>query len=139
MGAGADRLVAVDAAGADDADGRPLFLHRAGLNAAGMGPQQPVGVLMDIEGILHIAGRMVFRKVERGKIMPVVFDLGAFCNRKAQPAEDMDDLVTYERNRMMRAQGNGIAGQTEVDGSRFFGELRPGCFSSPRISLRPAV
>jgi hypothetical protein len=36
---GADGLVAVHAAGADDPDGRPLFLHRAGLYAAGVRTQ----------------------------------------------------------------------------------------------------
>ena len=70
---------------------------------------------MDIKGILHVSGRVVFGKVQGSKIVPVVFDLGAFRNGKAQPAEDMDDLVADQRNRMMRSEGDEISREAEVD------------------------
>src|SRR5258708_5574135 len=89
----ADRLVAVYPAGADDPDGGLLTLHCPGLYIAGMGTQQPVGVLIDIEGILHIPGRVVLGHVEGGEVMPVVFDLRTFCNGEAQSPEYIDDLV----------------------------------------------
>ena len=53
--------------------------------------------------------------------MPVVFDLGAFGNGKAQPAEDVNDLVPNEGDRMMGAQGDGVARQAKIDGNGLFG------------------
>jgi len=101
----ADGLIAVYATGTDDPDRRLLPLHRPCLYIAGMCTQQPIGLLVDIESVLHIPGRMVLRHVEGGKIMPVVFDLGAFRHGKTQSSENMDDLVAYHRDRMVGAQG----------------------------------
>jgi len=56
MGAGADGLIPVYAAGADDADGRFLPFHHPGLYATGMRAQQPVGLLVNIKGVLHVPG-----------------------------------------------------------------------------------
>src|ERR1700722_16948477 len=117
---GADGLVAVYAAGANDTDRGFLCFHRPGLNAAGMGAQQPIGMPMDIEGVLHVACGMVLGKIECGKIMPVIFDLGAFRDGKAQAAKYMEDLIAHEGDRMMGAERNGVPGQTEVDGDCFF-------------------
>ena len=83
MSAGTDGLVAVDPSRTDDPDRRLLPFHRPGLNAAGMGTQQPVGLLMDIKSILHVPGRMVLRKIERCEVVPVVFDLRPFLHREA--------------------------------------------------------
>ena len=49
-----------------------------------MGAQQDVGSSVDEEGVLHIAGGVVFGEVERGEYMPVVFDFGAFGNVKSE-------------------------------------------------------
>ena len=119
---GADGFIPVDATGADDADGRTLLFHRAGLDAAGVGTQQPIGMLMDIKGILHVPGGVIFREIQRGEIVPVVFDLGTFGHGKTQSAEDMHDLVADEGDRMMGTEGNGIAGETEVGGIAFFSD-----------------
>ena len=69
VGTGGDCLVAVNAAGADDADGRLVALHRAYLNRAGVAAQHDIAghilvVLLNEEGVLHIAGRMVGSKVQ---------------------------------------------------------------------------
>ena len=73
-----------------------LLFHHPGLHAAGMGSQQPVGVLMDIKSILHVPGRVILRQIQRGEIMPVVFDLRTFGNGKTQAAENMNDLVAHQ-------------------------------------------
>ena len=113
--AGADGLVPVNAAGTNDPDGRFLCFHHPRLHAARMRTQQPVGIAVNIEGILHVPRRMVLGQVEGGKIMPVVFDLGSLRYRKAQPSEDVDDLVANQRDGMMGAQRQHISGQTDID------------------------
>src|ERR1700737_2656418 len=104
-----DGLVPVYSSGTNDTDRGFLLFHHPRLYAAGVGTQEPVGFLMNIKSVLHIPRRMVFRKIEGGKIMPVVFDLRALCHGKAQPSENMNDPVTHQGDRVVGAQGKRIA------------------------------
>ena len=105
--AGGDGLVAEHAARADDADGRLLLLHRAHLQGGGMRAQRDVGLLVDEEGVLHVAGGMLLREVERREDVPVVLDVGTGDGGEADPLEDLTHLVHHD--------GDGVAG-TELDG-----------------------
>ena len=55
--------------------------------------------------------------------MPVVFDFGAFGNRKSQTAEDVAYLVAYQGNGVACAQCDGVGRAGEVDGVVGFGLL----------------
>ena len=72
-----------------------------------MRTKQPVGVLADIKGILHVARRMILRKVQRGKIMPVIFDLRSFRKRQTRSLEEDYDVVTDKADRMTASNGKG--------------------------------
>src|SRR5688572_16781987 len=56
-------VVAIDRAGHDDLQRRPAALHGADLHRRGVRSQQPA--VRYKEGILHVARRMVFGKIER--------------------------------------------------------------------------
>src|SRR5450756_837507 len=105
MGSCTDRLVAVYPPRAENTERRLLTFHYPGMDTAGMRPQKPVRLLINIKSVLHIPGRMIFRKIQRGKIMPVIFNFRTFRHRETQSPENMNDLVTYQGNRMMGAQG----------------------------------
>ena len=120
VGAGCDRLVAIHAAGADDADGRLLAFHRAHLDRTGVAPEHDVAghiliILLDEEGVLHVAGRMVGSKVQRAEHVPVVLDLGTIGDGEAQAGEDVDDLLAYNRDGVTCAQLCGESGTGDVD------------------------
>src|SRR5258705_11153352 len=95
MRAGADGFVSVHAARTNNPDGRFLFFHYPRLNAAGMRAQEPVRIFMNIKCVLHVPCRMIFRQVECCEIMPVVLNLGTFCNGKTEPSEDLYNAVSY--------------------------------------------
>src|SRR5665213_2965849 len=109
-----DGFVAVNPTRADDADRWFLFFHYPGLHAAGMRAQEPVRILMNIKSVLHITRRMIRRKVQCGKIVPVVFYLRTFCNGKTKPPEDLHNAVPDQADGMARAQGYGISGEGPV-------------------------
>lgn len=46
---------------------------------------------------------MLRRKIQRREHVPVVFDFGPFGDRIAEPCEDVDDFVPYQRDRMPAA------------------------------------
>ena len=89
MCAGSDCLVAVNATRADDADRRLVAFHRANLYRAGVAAQHDIAgdvllVLLDEEGVLHVAGRVVGSEVQRTEYVPVVLNLGTIGDGKAQ-------------------------------------------------------
>jgi hypothetical protein len=57
----------------------------------------------DKEGILHIARRVFLREVQGREVMPVVFNLRPFGHHKTKAFKNIDDLVTYQRKRVARA------------------------------------
>ena len=114
MRTGTDGFVSVHAARTNNPDGRFLFFHYPRLNAAGMGAQEPVRVFVNIKCILHIPRRMIFRQVERCEIMPVVFNLGTFRNRKSKSSEYLYNAVSHNADRMSCSDADRIAGQAPV-------------------------
>src|SRR5688572_28812494 len=100
MRPGADGFITVNTSGTYYPDRKFTFFHFADLHIAGMCAQQPIRVLMNIKCILHITGRMMFRKIERCKIVPVIFNLRAFCNNKSQSFKHLDDPVFHQADGM---------------------------------------
>ena len=89
VGAGRDSLVAVNASRADDADGRLVAFHRSHLYRTGVAAQHDVAghvllILLNEEGVLHVAGRMVGGKVQCAEHVPVIFHFRTVGNREAQ-------------------------------------------------------
>ena len=114
VGAGADGLVAVHAAGAYHADGWLRRFHHAALHRAGVRAQHDVGVLLDEEGVLHVAGRMVGCEVHRAEHVPVVLNLRTVGQREAQAGEDVDDFLLDDGQRVARAQADGVGRTRQV-------------------------
>src|SRR5579862_1640281 len=100
----ADGFVSINTPRANYSYWRLLFFHHTRLNAAGMSTQKPIRILMNIKSILHVAGWMIFRKIKRGKIMPVIFNFRTFCDSKSKSSENVNNLISYHTYRMPRTQ-----------------------------------
>ena len=96
MGPGADRLIAEDAARHDHPEWRLAALHFPHLDGTGMGAQQEVGIPLDEEGVLHVPGRVLFREIESGEDMPIVFDFRTIGHGETHPIEDGQDLPAHD-------------------------------------------
>ncbi len=68
--------------------------------------------------IVHQAGGVVFRKVQRGEIMLVVFDFGAFLNGEAEIREDGGDFFGY------LGDGMDFAALLRAEGKRYIDAFR---------------
>ena len=68
-----------------------------------------------VEGILHRAGRMVGRDVQRLEVVPVVLDLRAFGDTEPEAREDLDGLALDDRERVEAAQPRRAPGQAHVE------------------------
>ena len=110
-----DCLIAVHAARANHADRRLRVLHHAALYAARMGAQHDVGMLLHEERILHVACRVVFGEVHGRKHVPIVFHLRSVGHRETEAREDVDDFVFNDRERVARAELNGVRRAREVE------------------------
>ena len=68
----------------------------ADLHRRGVGAQQaltPIGPGRQIEGVLHVPGRMVGRDVEGGEVVVIAFHLRPLGHAVAQAREDVEDLL----------------------------------------------
>ena len=84
-----------------------------------MGPQHQffgIALLVQIEGVVHLPGRMFRRNVQGGEIMEVVFDVGAFGDRKAHVGEDCCDFLDDLAHRMNFALCARPRGQGHING-----------------------
>ncbi len=61
------------------------------------------GLRIKIEGILHCPCRVMFRDIERGEIMKIVFDFRAIFDNEAQAGKPVFDTTTRQRDRMQTA------------------------------------
>ncbi len=84
-------IVTINRAWHDDLQRRLAVFHGADLHRRGVRPQQPI--VGDENSILHIPSRMIFRKVERFKIMIIVLNVGAAGDFKAQAVKNIDNFV----------------------------------------------
>ena len=105
-----------------DADWRLLVFHNADLDWGGLCSQN--NVVVDVEGVLCVARRMVLWDIECFKVIVVQLDLGTLCNLKAHADDDFFELVEHHRQRMSFAddilfarQGNvqRFGSQTQVE------------------------
>ena len=77
-----------------------------------------VFVRLHEERVVHLPGRVAFRKVQRGEIVVVGFDLRTFGNRKSHISEDGGNFVRHLADRMNAAGlGRGLANRK--------GDIRP--------------
>ena len=100
VGAGRDVFVAEAASGSDDPDRGRIGLHRMDLDVGGVGAKEERVGRVEIEGVLHIARRMVFGEVEPFEIVVVGVDVGTELDGKPHayenvenPVESLDDRV----------------------------------------------
>ena len=89
-------LIAEDAAREDGTDRGLLALHLADLDRTGVGAKEDIGVGVDEERILHIAGGMLWREIEGREDMPIILDLGALGNSETEAAKNLHDLILHE-------------------------------------------
>ncbi len=107
-------------------------LHRAGVR-----PQvvrdAVVAVDVDVERVLHRAGRMVRRIVQRGEAVPVALDLRAVGHVETHAGEDQLDPLHRQADRMQAAGFAQAPGQRNVQrlGLELGLELGVGQFLSP--------
>ena len=111
-GVGGIGVRAENAAGNQDLDGRLFHIHHTDLAAAGLGAQD--NVICNVESILHIAGRMIFRNIQAGEVVVIVLNFGPFKNLKAHAGKNIDNLVFDQRDGMERAGFTMCARQRDV-------------------------
>ena len=109
---GSVRVGAEHTAGHQDLDGRLLNVHGADLAAGSLGTQQEL--LRQVEGVLHVACRVILGHVQAGKVVVIVLDLREGAHRKAHAGEHVDDLVGDQGQRVQAAHGAGLGGQGDV-------------------------
>ena len=110
---GVHRVGAVNAARADDADGRLLLFHRANLHGAGLRAQQHV--FGEIERILGVPGRVALGHIEHFKIVVVQLHLGAGNDVEAHAQKNFLQLAQHLLERVALALRGRFARQRYVD------------------------
>ena len=100
------RLIGIAPVGAarhDDAMRRRLAPHGANLHRRGVGAEQaPLAIRVrgKVEGVHHLARRMLGRNVEGGEVVEIVLDVGALDHREAHIGEDRRDFVEHLAHRV---------------------------------------
>ena len=115
--AGVEGLVAIRATGSDHVDRRIVGLHRADLHRRGVRAQHHLLGLTqpDVESVLHRAGGVRRRDVERLEVVPVVLDLGSLGDAVPEPDEDVLELPLHLRDEVEVAPAGAVAAGGEVD------------------------
>ena len=86
-----DRVGPIDPARRHHADRRLGLLHHADLDRRGLAAEQDI--VLDVEVVQRVAGRMLGRDVQGDEVVPLVLDLRAVGDAEAHPAEDVQQLV----------------------------------------------
>ena len=105
---------AVDAARADDADGRPAGEHGARLHGAGVRAKDDV--FIHVEGVLRVAGGVVLGQVHQLEVVVIQLHLRAFHHVKAHAGEALDQLVHHQRDGVLAAHLGQGARLGDIDG-----------------------
>ena len=113
MGAGADVFIAVDGSGSDDPDGRGIFFHDAELGVGSVGAEEHFSI--DVEGVLHLAGRMVGREIESFVVVPIRIHIWAVLDGKAHAREDRDDFIEERGQGMLSSHEPAAAWEGDID------------------------
>ncbi len=121
---GVHLILAVDAAGRNDANGQGLGLHDVDLHGARLGAQQHLVLFVEVEGVLPVAGGMALFRVQTIEVVGGKLDLGALGDGEAHADEDLlglaDDLVQGMRTAdadLFARHGNvrGLGGETHLE------------------------
>src|SRR5262249_12456005 len=91
-------VVAIYRAGDHHLKRRLASLHRANLYRRCMGSEH--SVIGNKKSVLHVARRMIFRKIQRCEIMVIIFDVWSARDFESHAPENVDDLVDNLRNGM---------------------------------------
>ena len=139
MGTAADRLIAIDGAGSNDADGRFVLFHHANW-VLEVWERRSI-FFVDVEGVLHIAGGMVGRKVQSFVVVIVVVDVGAVLNGKSHADQRSRELRPSFVSADVLCREAAAAGKGDVDffyiealGLFDLGKLKRACSQSWAIS-----
>ncbi len=115
-------IAAIHAAGGNQANRRREFLHVPDLHARRVRAEQRCGRAdershgrREIERVLHVAGGMLRRHVERFEVVVVVLELRPVDDQEAEAREDRFDALAKNRQRMPMADSPNAAGQRDVD------------------------
>ena len=119
-------VAAEDAPGRDDPDRRLVGLHVPDLHPRGVRPQQRAEVVLSagaaqrarqVQGVLHVAGRVRRRHVQRVKAVPLVFRLRPLDDRKAHASENVVETIAHDGQRVAMAQARRPSRQRHGDGA----------------------
>ena len=113
---GRDGLIAEYTSRADDADRERQLLHCTHLNRRGVGTEQNRIVAGSYkESVLHIAGRVLRWEVKCLENVIVILDLRPFCDIVAELAENLDDFLPDDGNRVAGAESYRVSGKSAVE------------------------
>ncbi len=110
-------ITTIDAPGRNHAQRRPAFFHGANLHRRGVRTQQHV--LVEIEGIVHGARRVVRRYIQCFEIVVVILDLRPLHHFKTGAAKQCLDALQGSRDRMLTAGSETTARQGNIDALLF--------------------
>ena len=71
---------------------------------------------VNVEGVLHLTSRVVNIKVQRVKVKPFVFNLGAFSNVPAHGDKEVSDLFHERLQGMTGTGGTPTRGNRDIHG-----------------------
>ena len=120
-------IAAIGAARNDDADRRLLRQHGAHLHRRGVGAQQQpraVGLRVEIERVVHVAGRMALGEIELGEVVVVGLDVRPFGDGETHVGEDRGEFVDHLADRMHAPDLGGRFAHRQRDVDRLGVEAR---------------
>jgi hypothetical protein len=91
-----------------------------------------------VEGVVHVARRVVEREIQRLEVVVIVFDLGTEFDRKSHRNKDVFDLAQDKRNGMVGAGGGTNPRQGDVERFLSNGAINLSCRSSSARSATRA-
>ena len=116
---GVGRIV-IDAehvARSNHAERRLVRFHVVDLRAGSVRTQHHL--VVHVERVLHVAARMVGRRVERLEVVPVRLDVAAEVHLEAHLAEEVDNLFAHVVERVRAAGGNARTGEAHIHKTAF--------------------
>ena len=119
-------LVAEHTAGSDDADRRFVVFHNTHLHRRRMRTQSHLllsFLLLDKEGVLHIAGRVVVWKIKSREQMPIILNLNRFRDCKADTGKDVDNFIHHYRKHVAATDSGIVSRKSQVVGLRLLFHL----------------
>ena len=111
---GVHLVLAVHPTGGDHADGYAVLLHSPDLHGRGLGPQEDLGILGEIEGIRPVTGGVGLRGVELGEVVAFQLNLRAVHDLKAHVKEHLLDLIQHGVHGVLVAQSHLLAGDGDI-------------------------